>query len=321
MTWTFYIRFEMQPNSWLEGSEPSSVVNNDGKGREVTMYSLTPGLQQEPKPLAEARTAVIEGVGYSTESEALEAGKLWRARLMEAFAALRIGADFKDRTASQVSFSREAMAAVSQATSRPAVNYRSGILVYESDSRPSFMPNISGTVRVSNPSRFDATLAKMSSTVGLSEERQVTYDLFSAALGLGSRDARYAMLMAALETMLNPQSRSKESVTHVDNLIELTRKSGLPEEEIDSITATLKWLRRESIGQAGKRIAEMLKPNTYMNEAPAVFFRKCYDLRSNLMHGNYPLPTTQEISARIPHLEQFISDLIGLTSRLVLTRI
>lgn len=312
MTWTFYIRFEMQPNSWLEGSDPSTIVHNDGKGRQVTMYSLTLGLQQKPTPLAEARTAAIKGVGYSTESEALEAGKLWRARLMEAFAALRIGTDFKDRTASQVSFSREAMAAVSQATGRPAVNYRSGVLVYKSDSPPSFMPNISGTARVSSPSRFTTTLAKMSSTVGLSEERQVTYDLFSAALGLGSLDARYAMLMAALETMLNPQSRPEECVTHVDKLIELTRRSGLPEKEIDSITGTLKWLRRESIGQAGKRIAQMLQPNTYMNEDPAVFFRKCYDLRSNLMHGNYPLPTTQEIRVRIPHLEQFISDLIDL---------
>lgn len=311
MTWTFYTGFDMQAGSWLEGNEPSWVVDNDGAGREVIMYSQTLG-DQEMLPLSEARKAVIKGVGYSTENEATEAGKLWRARLMAAFATLRIGTDFKNRTLSRLTFSREAMDAVSQARGRSAVNYRGGILVYASESPPTFMPKFTGTARVTNPPRFQAVLAKVSRTQGLSEERQVTYDLFSAALGLGLSDARYAMLMAALETMIKPQHRPDECVAHVDKLIELTRNSGLTENEIASMVGTLKWLRQESIGQASKRIAEMLEPNMYMDETPAIFFRRCYELRSKLMHGNYPLPTAQDISARIPHLEQFISDLITL---------
>jgi hypothetical protein len=173
------------------------------------------------------------------------------------------------------------------------------------------MSGYKATSSVTNPSRLPAALAKVPRT-GLSEERQVTYELFSAALGLGSGDACYAMLMAALETMIKPHPRPEESVTHVDKLIELTRKSGLPSNEINSITGSLRWFREESIGQSGKRIAEMLEPNTYMDEAPAIFFRNCYNVRSKLLHGNYPLPSTQELTARIPHLVQFVSDLIGL---------
>jgi hypothetical protein len=145
---------------------------------------------------------------------------------------------------------------------------------------------------------------------GLSEERQVTYDIFSAALGLAPGDAQYAMLMAALETMIKPRPRSSESIKHVSRLIELTRESGLPEWEIGSLTGSLKWLYHESINQAGKIIATTLGPRTYMDERPAVFFRRCYEIRSRLLHGSDPLPSAHDVRSRIPSLIEFVADLI-----------
>jgi hypothetical protein len=304
MAWSFYLVLDMRPGFWLEGSETYWVVDNDGQGREVTMYSQTLGQWQETLPLSLTRRAVLRGVGYSTDSDAIEAGKVWRARLMAAFASMRIGVDFGDRSVGR--------RGLDKAGAKRAGHYEAGILVSESNSPPAFMPDITATGVVTSPARLPAALAKVNAAGGLSEERQVTYELFSAALGLGHGDACYAMLMAALETMMTPHPRPEESVTHVDKLIELTRKSGLSDNEVNSITGSLRWLRQESIGQAGKRIAEMLDPNIYMDEAPAIFFRNCYNLRSHLLHGNYPLPTAQEIATRIPHLVKFTSDLIGL---------
>lgn len=169
MTWTFYIRLDMRDGSWLEGSETTWVVNNDGAGHEVTMYSQTLGLQQETLPLARTRRAVLTGIGYATEDEAIEAGKLWRACLIAAFASMLIGVDFGDRSVRRTSWSRRATAVVSQATGRPAVNYQGGMLVYESKSPPIFMPTVTAPGTVTTPSRLPTALAKVGRTEGLND--------------------------------------------------------------------------------------------------------------------------------------------------------
>ena len=132
---------------------------------------------------------------------------------MAAFASLRIGVDFGDRTARTTSWSRHAIAAVAEQSGRSAINYQGGILVYESQSPPIFMPRVSATGTVTGPPRLPAALAFARGTGGLSEERQVTYVLFSAALGLPSGDAQYAMLMAALEPMIN-LPKEKRTLTY-----------------------------------------------------------------------------------------------------------
>jgi hypothetical protein len=121
----------------LEGNETSWIVDEDKKsGHQVTMYSKTPGHQQEILPLAQARRAVLQGIGYATEPEAQEAGRLWRSYFMAAFASLRIGVDFGDRAVRSTRWSRHAIAAVSGQSGRSAINYQGGILVYESQSPP-----------------------------------------------------------------------------------------------------------------------------------------------------------------------------------------
>jgi hypothetical protein len=311
MTWTFYLRLDMREGSWLEGSETSWIVDDDSaRSHQVAMYSQTVGHQQETLPLARTRRAVLRGIGYATEAEATEASQFWRACFMAAFASMRIGVDFGDRSAKTNSWSRHAVAAVAEQSGRPVVNYQGGVLVYESKSPPIFMPTVSAEGTVTGPPRLPAALANARSTGGLSEERQVTYDLFSAALGLAPGDAQYAMLMAALETMIKPQPRPDESIEHVSRLIELTRESGLSEKEVASLTGSLRLLYEESISQAGKRIALALEPEMYMNERPAVFFRRCYEIRSRLLHGDDPLPSARDVNVRIPHLKEFVADLI-----------
>ena len=311
MTWTFYMRLDMREGSWLEGSETTWVVDDDRTlGHQVTIYAQTLGQQQETLPLARTRRAVLQGIGYATEAEAQEAAKFWRGSLMAAFASMRIGVDFGDRAARSTSWSRHAVAAFSKQSGRPAVNYQGGILVYESKSPPIFMPTVSAEAMVTGPARLPAALANARSRGGLSEERQVTYDLFSAALGLSAGDAQYAMLMAALETMIKPQPRSDESIDHVSKLMALTRQSGLPKDEVESLTGSLKWLCQESIGQAGRKIAATLETKMYMSKKPEAFFRECYEIRSRLLHGNDPLPSAQDVRSRIPYLIEFVADLI-----------
>ena len=154
-------------------------------------------------------------------------------------------------------------------------------------------------------------MAQAIRTGGLSETRQVSYDLYASSAGLPSADGRFALLMAALESMIEPVVRSEECQRHVDRLIELTESSGLPERDINSINGTLRWLRIESINRAGKELARTLDPREYMGMSAGKFFTEAYSLRSRLLHGNHPLPSWREINQWAGSLEVFVADLIA----------
>ena len=145
----------------------------------------------------------------------------------------------------------------------------------------------------------------------LSAVEQTAYDLYSSAFSATTFDARFVVLMMALETLLEPEERAAEVVSHVDNLIEITTKARLPSDQRASLLGSLRYMRQESIGQAGRRLALRLGERRYMElEAPR-FFTKCYELRSSLVHGSHPRPDRVLIESYLPHLEQLVADLLA----------
>jgi hypothetical protein len=68
-----------------------------------------------------------------------------------------------------------------------------------------------------------------------------------------------------LETLIEQEELSDEVKEHVDELVSLTKGSSLPRKEIDSMLGTLRWLRRESVSRAGRRLAEKLGDRRYMD--------------------------------------------------------
>ena len=121
------------------------------------------------------------------------------------------------------------------------------------------------------------------------------------------------MLMMALETLIEQEPRSEAAVAHLRALIEQTRASELPAHEVASLTGSLEELaKRESVGRAGRRLAGTLGDTEYMpGEPPPLFFKRCYELRSALVHGHYPRPDHGEVGTRGAHLESFVGDLLG----------
>jgi hypothetical protein len=97
----------------------------------------------------------------------------------------------------------------------------------------------------------------------------------------------------------------------LDKLIETARLSQLDDHEQRSIVGGLKEMhRRESVNQAGKRLAETLGEKTYGGRTPTRFFSIVYQLRSDLVHGAYPRPDDQLIGIEASNLQQFVSDLL-----------
>ena len=152
--------------------------------------------------------------------------------------------------------------------------------------------------------------------ISVSEREQTAFGLYSGSMFVASlADARFLMLMMAMETLIEQEPRSDAAVAHVDRLIEQTRESGLPSPEITSLRSSLEYLRRESISAAGRRLAqERLAGRTYgdpVKESPSKFFTGCYELRSRLVHGYHPRPTFNEVNGHVAGLELMVSDLLA----------
>jgi len=229
---------------------------------------------------------------------------------MRAFATIRIGADFGDR-APKGAFTMAGLESFGL-PGRQNLDDVHGLMVFEGEPAPIFIGMGPATARLSSPhERLVEAMAIAIATGGLSKERQVAYDLFAASFGQRSADARFALLMMALEALIHPAARSDGSRRHVEGLIKATECSMLSKTEVASIQGSLRWLLDESIGQAGRRLAKKLEPRRYNELAPARFFTHCYEIRSRLMHGHHPLPTRDELGLWGAPLEVFVADLIS----------
>jgi hypothetical protein len=124
----------------------------------------------------------------------------------------------------------------------------------------------------------------------MSDTERLAFDLYSASFAEPSVDAQLVMRMMAVETLLNRAPQPAPVLDHVNDLISQTENSNLPPDEVQSLVGRLNGLREESISRAGQMLASSLPHQHYMPEPPARFFRKCYDIRSKLVHGGVPAP-------------------------------
>jgi hypothetical protein len=287
-------------------------------GSQLLLPSLGPGEEVALKPanadesLADARDLLLLGQTYATEVEGHTAAARWTGLIQKAFARVNLGADFGYRAATSV-VTTAGLEMLQEQTGHRVLNDVHGIMVFECEPRPRFVrATVSPVNGVQAERLITAVYAAIKSRAVMSERDQLAYDLFSASCFSESADARLAMLMMALETLIEPQLRSEATREHVDHLIEETRGSRLPENEVDSITASLRWLRTESIGQAGRKLALRVGNRSYMDEPPERFFTNCYALRSQLIHGHYPRPEWAEVNGRAGALELLVRDLLSI---------
>ncbi len=309
MTWCFRLRMELSDTSKLQCPDSEWLIEGTDPPEVVKLVSGEPDV-----PLADARKVALRGSGYASEADAEQAGQLWRGRLMRAFASIRVGADFGDR-AGRGFFTQAGLEAFGPPGQR-VLNDVHGLAVFECEPPPHFLWMGPVMGQISSPhERLAAGMRTAIEVGGLTPERQVAYDFLAASMSQRSVDARFALLMIAVESLIEPQRRAPEVVQHVDSLIAATKESGLPRGEVQSLVGSLEWLRSESIGQAGRRTVRQLSGRRYNGEPPQRFFTQCYELRSRLVHGVHPLPTRDELNAHVAQLEVLVADLLCLDGR------
>jgi hypothetical protein len=311
----FRIRMDLPRPSGL-GIDASTLTVSVTDVGEVALTSLDGNTL-----LSQAGTVVISGPRFPTESEASDAAARVRSCLQVALARIGIGADFGDRRPGGEGMSGTDRARVLREQGKRYMNNVHGTQVYECDPPPTFVaaPPVPSLAVVSPPGAFEnAFEAAAARPREPNPSLEVAYDLFAASFFVtGQADARFLILMMAVEAMLEFERRPPTILAHVENVIEATRKLEIPADEEahrKALLTTLERQRDESIGHAGRRLARTLGNRTYGwgRETPEKFFSSCYTIRSRLVHPSQgPLPPRDEVDYRAASLQGFVAHLLS----------
>jgi hypothetical protein len=268
--------------------------------------------------LKDSRIFIVRGTGFVSPDVAREQGEAWQEYVMIGFASQMIGADLGVRVPLQGGMTEagfDSMRAAIEAEGHGPVqlfNERSGVQVYATEPPAIFtLGHATGVMGRPSTAVVNAIRSAHTAEVRLSDSYKLAYDLFSASYTEIPADARFLMLAMALETMIVQHERSAAAQTVLDEIIDHVGHAELDESESRSLIGALRGMKlRESVNQAGQRLARTLGERTYGDRSPARFFKEVYELRSQLVHGHVPQPDHLRIGREASHLQQFVSDLL-----------
>lgn len=306
MDYSFRIRFNRSPIDTIQIEENELALPTISAKSSIVLRARKDNLK-----IRDSDQLAVVGSGYESAQDAEVEGREVRKALTVALARVRVGADFGDRAAKGM-FTEHGLKWVEQQIGQRALNNVHGLMIFETFPKPRFVSSNAQMTKETTPDSFLAAYTKsleISSTI--SQREELSYTLFNASFFQPTADSRFLLLIMAVEALIELERRSDESLAHVDSLIRQTKNADIPVQERNSMLGTLRWLRVESINQAGKRIAgERLANRTYIEMTAADFFTHCYQVRSNLVHGNLPIPTFEEIGLIAATLEVFVSELL-----------
>lgn len=266
-------------------------------------------------PLTKAKTLYFKSDNWPDEESARAAAARYVGALARTFARLRVGVDFGARTQVDGGLSSEAIDAIHQEQRVRVINEAPGVMVFETYPEYLLCSSSVSTLQLEiHAEQFERIFSTaLLNGESLQDEESVSITLFNASFFENSQDARFMMLMMALEALIRPAVRSDAAIDHIELLIKSTTDSAmLAQQERDSLCGALSALKRESIGQAGRSmVRRVLGSRKYCGMTAVHFFSHCYSLRSLLVHGSVPLPTGKEVSSAAASLEVMMSDLLA----------
>lgn len=305
---TFRIRFKLAQSCSISVDYPLAQITETESDKSLSLSSQT-----GEEPISQTRDLILKSSGWSSAQDAQKTGEQYRDALIVAFACLRIGADFGNRSPKSF-ITPSGVTMLEQHFGGRVLNDEHGLSVFESEPTPSFASvDLDSFVITTKWNCFEETFRQVvDCKPHLSDQHRLALELFHSSFFEHSPDTRFLVLVMAIEALMEPLDRSEAAKAHVEQIIELTKNAkSLSPQEKSSLLGSLKRLLQESISQTGRRLASRwLAGKTYMNKEAPAFFKHCYDIRSRLVHGNNKRPSRNEIANAAAILEVFVSDLL-----------
>lgn len=142
----------------------------------------------------------------------------------------------------------------------------------------------------------------------MTRKQQLAAEIFTSHRFDTSPRSRFLTLMTAIEALLDPQERGAEAQAVVAVLLRTVAESSLNKSTKDSMKGAIEWLRSESIGQSGRRLATaLLSGRQYDGKPPAAFFSDIYEIRSGIVHRG---ASPKGMLALANTTQEFVRDLL-----------
>lgn len=306
MSYCFRVRFRLS-RVRIHSDAEELLLHKDGDERVLLQPTTNVALQH-------AELLALRGERYATEVDARHEGERWASRLRVGFARLGIGADFGERSHRGMVM-RAGLQMMERMTGERVLADAPGVLVFECDPPPRWASVGPISPQVGKPVErvLRVLRAAAERDLAFNERETLAFDLYSASFSETHSEPRFLLLMMAVETLVEQQERGEAVANHVNDLIDQTRNAQLPAPEIDSLVGSLDALKKESVGRAGRRLAASVGDRRYMDgqETALECFTRCYEMRSQLVHGHFPRPEIGDVSVRAAALERFVGDLLG----------
>lgn len=308
-SYMFRLRFRVEGGALVD--EESSSVEIDLPESEGTVQLSA----QREDSLKEASWHLLKGEGYETEEEALEAGERFR-EILQYYPVIKRGIHVDvgdDEPTGQASDPlKEGVKKRAKERGKQVEIYDPvhGLDVYPEQPQPVVWDmHFEATVeQPPGPNSKEIIPDLYESDLDMDERSSLACSLYSAAQIEESSRATFLFLVTAIESLLDLAEKSEDAVSLVEGFIEEVKQSSLDSKERDSLLGSLGWLKKESITQTGMQIVEdHLEGREYDGIEAGEFFRKCYGIRSDLLHKGRP----DDASVRIPSLANTLDDLVA----------
>jgi len=296
---------------------PRDTVNIDTNRWERQLGENKPLLllcaNKQDETIKDSKQWVLKSEGWDSPESASSAAATYIDALILTLVKLRVGADYGFR-GPKSAYTKAGLEMLEAQTGFRMLNNVHGLMIYETDPQPHFANFGASILRGVTQNHFEQVFEyAIKNPKTISARERLSFELFNSSFFQNSEDSRFLVLVMAVEALLEPSPRSPSAAAHVETLITATQETqSLSSEEKSSILGSLKWLRNESINQAGRKLSiERLGERKYLDKEAPTFFSYCYSLRSSLVHGEHPLPSQDEIANTVAQLEVFVSDLLS----------
>ena len=153
----------------------------------------------------------------------------------------------------------------------------------------------------------------------LKRRLELSYSLVHLALLNIDPDLKYILWVTAIEALIPDEKPKRKEAKGkvVEYLEELREQVGADKQKFNSkvrkrVADLLEHAQEETITELGVTLARKLDKE-YDGKSPDEFFRENYPGRSAVVHGSIDeerRPEPGEIQRRLPHLQQFVMDLL-----------
>jgi hypothetical protein len=303
--YSFRFRFHLKDGDRLgiDGTDMEILAKGD------TTWTLKSG--EAETPIRANSHASIVAKNFPTEAAARAAGQACRDALLAWAISQRCGIDLGNDSARVVA-TAEYLALVGP-SGVPVRNDIHGLDVFPAADKTAFARVEADATSLKDGAIFLEEMAKiMASPPKMSEKVSLAAELFTSSFLDPALRSRFIMLTSAVEVLLEPQQHDAVVQDFVIETVRRLDSLAIPKQTRDSLRGTLNWLKQESISRAGQRLAAvLLETQKYADQPPDVFFRDCYQIRSQLVHDGTSALTVPELRTRCDWLAIFVGDLLN----------